>query len=208
MGVANEPPGKHEVARKLLLKGTVFVHLDPRKDGVVVPAWLKRQPQLVLQVGLDMPLPIPDLRVDDAGVYGTLSFSRTAFSCSVPWEAVFALAGDDGRGMVWPGSMPEEIAAEVARESGRGRVRSVAPDERSDQRIAESESAQGDRDDGPSGAFRPRTAAPAMADRPRALLSPRPSGLSPDRRAPTAASVDRATQTKRRVLPPYLRVVK
>src|SRR5689334_172625 len=115
-------PDKRDVARALLLKGTVFVHLDPRSEDVRVPSWLKRQPQLVLQVGLDMPVPIPDLRVDDGGVFGTLSFNRTSFTCSVPWDAIFAVVGDDGRGMVWPGSMPQEIAAEVERESKRGRL--------------------------------------------------------------------------------------
>ena len=115
-------PSKRDVARALLLKGTVFVHLDPRMESVIVPPWLKRQPQLVLQVGLDMAVPIPDLRVDDAGVYGTLSFNRTSFTCSVPWDAVFAVVGDDGRGMVWPGSMPQEIAAEVEREVSRARA--------------------------------------------------------------------------------------
>lgn len=115
-------PNKKDVARALLLKGTVFVHLDPRSDTVAVPPWLKRQPQLVLQVGLDMPVPIPDLRVDDSGVLGTLSFNRTSFTCVVPWDAVFAVVGDDGRGMVWPASMPPEIAAEVEREARRTRA--------------------------------------------------------------------------------------
>jgi hypothetical protein len=32
---------------------------------------------------------------------------------------VFALAGDDGRGMVWPDSMPHEISEEIEREAGR-----------------------------------------------------------------------------------------
>ena len=84
-----------------------------------MPAWLSHQPQLVLQVGFDMLIPIPDLRVDDEGVLGTLSFSRMPFTCFVPWDAVFALVGDDGRGMVWPESMPPEIAAEVDREAAR-----------------------------------------------------------------------------------------
>jgi hypothetical protein len=61
------------------------------------------------------------LRVDDSGVFGTLSFNRTAFTCVVPWEAVFAVVGDDGRGMVWPASMPSEIAAEVDREVSRAK---------------------------------------------------------------------------------------
>src|SRR5689334_5193758 len=122
MSFAPPLPSKQDVARALLLKGTMFLHLDPRIEGVVVPPWLKRQPQLVLQVGLDMAVPIPDLRVDEYGVFGTLTFNRTAFTCSVPWEALFALGGDDGRGMVWPDSMPKEIADEVEREAKKARV--------------------------------------------------------------------------------------
>lgn len=112
-------PPKMDVARALLLRGSLFVHLDPRIEGVAVPAWLREQPQLVLQMGLDMPIPIPDLRVDDEGVFGTLSFSRSPYRCEVPWTAVFALVGDDGRGMVWPDDLPAEIAAEVEREAAR-----------------------------------------------------------------------------------------
>lgn len=120
-------PGKKDVARALLLKGTVFVHLDPRKPDVAVPNWFKHQSQLVLQIGLDMPIPIPDLRVDDHGVFGTLSFNKSPFTCSVPWDAVFAVVGDDGKGMVWPESMPPEIAAEVDRETRRNGIRTVPP---------------------------------------------------------------------------------
>ena len=110
-------PPKKDVASALLLRGSVFVHLDPRLDGVRVPDWLRQQPQLVLQIGLDMPIPIPDLRVDADGVYGTLSFQQRPFVCSVQWKAVFALVGEDGRGMVWPEDLPAEIAAEVDREA-------------------------------------------------------------------------------------------
>jgi len=118
-------PPKREVAHALLTQGAAFVHLDPRAVDVVVPEWLKRQPQLVLQIGLNMPVPIRDLRIDDAGVFGTLSFNRAPFTCMVPWHAVFALVGDDGRGMVWPDSMPPEIAQEVEREAERA-ARSAA----------------------------------------------------------------------------------
>lgn len=127
-------PGKKDVARALLLKGSVFVHLDPRREGVSVPCEFLKQPQLVLQIGLDLPLPIPDLRVDRTGVHGTLSFQRMPFRCTVPWDAVFAVVGDDGRGMVWPTSMPKEIAVEVERESERQKligVEKVAGAERS-----------------------------------------------------------------------------
>ena len=103
-------PPKKEVALALLERGSVHVHLDPRAAGVVVPAWFKRQPQLVLQVGLNMPVPIPDLRVDDEGMSCTLSFNRSPFFCVVPLSAVYAMVGDDGRGMVWPEDVPPEVA--------------------------------------------------------------------------------------------------
>ena len=108
-------PAKKDVANTLLSRGSLFLHLDPRAEGVVVPAWLAKQPQLVLQVGLDLPVPIPDLHIDDDGVCATLSFNRSGFACSVPWPSVFALVGDDGMGVVWPEDMPPEIAAEVER---------------------------------------------------------------------------------------------
>jgi len=112
-------PPKLDVARYLLAQGSLFVHLDPRMEGVIVPQWYRAEPQLVLQVGFDMPVPIPDLQVDADGIYGTLSFNRSPFTCHVHWDSVFALAGDDGRGMVWPESMPEEISREIEREAGR-----------------------------------------------------------------------------------------
>jgi hypothetical protein len=115
-------PYKRDVANMLLRKGSLFIHLDPRVTDVVVPPWLRHQAQLVLQVGFEMPIPIPDLRVDEDGILGTLSFSRTPFTCKVPWNAVFALVGEEGRGMVWPDSMPAEIVAEVEREASRAKL--------------------------------------------------------------------------------------
>lgn len=115
-------PAKKDVARALLLRGSVFVHLDPRRSGVLVPARLRHQAQVVLQVGLDMPVPIPDLRVDEEGIFGTLSFKGIPFSCFVPWGAVFALVGEDAKGMVWSREMPEEIASALVRESKRESV--------------------------------------------------------------------------------------
>lgn len=120
--MAGELPSKRDVARALLLKGSVYVHLDPRRDSVIVPERFRSQPQLVLQIGLELPVPIPDLRVDDEGVVGTLSFKREALRCSIPWQAVFALVGKDGRGMVWDDSMPREIAEEVEAERALKRV--------------------------------------------------------------------------------------
>jgi stringent starvation protein B len=112
-------PDKKDVTRALLLRGNTFVHFDPRKDNIRIPIRLRLQAQVVIQIGLDMPVPIPDLRVDDEGIYGTLSFKGDPFTCFIPWSAIFAVVGEDARGMVWNAEMPSEIAAEVAREKDK-----------------------------------------------------------------------------------------
>ena len=114
---------KLNVATAILNKGSLFVHLDPRVREVTVPPWLQHQPQLVLQLGWDMPIPIPDLRVDKQGISGTLSFSRSPFLCEVPWNAVFALVGDEGQGMVWEDYIPAEIVAEIEQETQKSTVK-------------------------------------------------------------------------------------
>jgi stringent starvation protein B len=102
-------PPKKDVMIALLSESNVFVHLDPRKAGVIVPKWFTTQPELILQLGLNMPIPIPDLEVEDDGVSCTLSFSRSPFWCKLPWDAVFAIVSDkDRRGVVWPEDVPSE----------------------------------------------------------------------------------------------------
>src|SRR5260370_5409666 len=115
-------PPKKEVALALLERSSVYIHLDPRQTPVVVPPWFKKQPQLVLQVGLNMPVPIPDLRVDDEGLSCTLSFNRTPHYCLVTWSSVFGMVGEDGRGMVWPDDVPAEVARQAQGRTGDGTV--------------------------------------------------------------------------------------
>jgi stringent starvation protein B len=117
----------------LLEQASMYIHLDPRADSVQVPAWFKKQPQLVLQVGLNMAVPIPDLHVDEQGLSCTLSFNRAPFFCMIPWRAVFALVGEKGQAMVWAEDVPAEVAAQAQAqkqpERPRGHLRSVAEGE-------------------------------------------------------------------------------
>jgi stringent starvation protein B len=124
----NPLPPKKEVALALLERGSVHVHLDPRAVGVVVPAWFKRQPSLVLQVGLNMAVPIPDLRVDDDGMSCTLSFNRSPFFCIVPWSAAYAMVGDDGRGMIWPEDVPPEVALQGRSREAEAAAKKATPE--------------------------------------------------------------------------------
>jgi stringent starvation protein B len=118
------------VALALLEHTTVYIHIDPRSERVQVPPWFKRQPQLVLQIGLNMPIPIPDLNLDERGISCTLSFNRSPHHCHLPWPSIFALVGEDGRGMVWPDDVPPEVAAQARQqqaEQQRAQLRAVEP---------------------------------------------------------------------------------
>jgi len=92
----------------------MFIHLDPRRPGVEVPRQLQSQSQLVLQVGREMAVPIPDLDVGDTGITATLSFSRKPFFCKIPWSAVYGLVDEEGKGQVWKEDVPPEVAAQQA----------------------------------------------------------------------------------------------
>jgi stringent starvation protein B len=168
-----------------LLEGpSLFIHLDPRKAEVVVPLYFKKQPQLVLQVGLNMPVPIPDLHLDDDAMTCTLSFNRRPFWCRIPWAAVYALVGEDGKGMVWPSEVPSEVVARMEQERG-------AP-------------VQGQRPAAKKRA-RPRPAARAPATAPGA--DGVPASARPTSRPP-ARGEKRPGKKGKREIPPYLRVVK
>lgn len=112
-------PAKLDVARCLLARGSVFVHLDSRLPGVVVPEEHLGKRHLVLQLGRSLPIPIPDLWVSGAGVTGTLSFGGAPFECRIGWRAVYAMCGEDSRGFVWPESVPGGLRVELEGELER-----------------------------------------------------------------------------------------
>lgn len=111
------PPPKRTVAEQILARGNLTLHFDPRKPGVEVPEHLRAQPTLVLQVGHAMHVPIPDLRLDELGLYGTLSFSQVPYTCTVPWSAVYGLVGPDKKGFAWESEIPPDAPAAEAKEA-------------------------------------------------------------------------------------------
>jgi stringent starvation protein B len=231
-------PPKKEVALALLERSNdkgIYVHLDPRQAAVVVPPWFKKQPQLVLQIGLNMAIPIPDLRLDDEGMSCTLSFNRSPFFCVVPWASVFAIVGDDARGMVWPDDVPAEIARHASpsqqQPSQPAPVRAVdgpAKGKASAPREVKPESARSASTNGAGGKKhkkRPPLAAVSDAEAPKGKQG-RSEGSSKGERVGTVSRATSAaaappvvpaapaskpavgTPRKKRELPPYLRVVK
>lgn len=110
---ANET--KSSLAAKMLSSASsIMVHLDPRHPEVFVPPHLRNQPQLVLQFGYNLHIPIPNLKIDNKCIEGTLSFARKPSLCVVPWEAVFALMDcDSGLGEVYEDDIPKEIKEQI-----------------------------------------------------------------------------------------------
>jgi stringent starvation protein B len=216
-------PKKKDVALALLEQASVFVHLDPRTDKVFVPPWFKRQPQLVLQIGLNMAIPIPDLEVNDVGLSCTLSFNRSPHKCQIPWSAVFALVGDNNRGMVWPDDVPPEVTAEAEKQAKAQQAKAkmaavpapaaaaaadAAPAKQAAKRKKAAARAKGAAPEGRE-AMEPKEAKKTRAPRKR---KPEPVAQSvpaavPEAARTVAAGADTAPKRKRE-LPPYLRVVK
>jgi stringent starvation protein B len=198
-----ELPPKKDVMTALLERSSVFIHLDPRHEEVRVPAWFKKQPQLVLQVGLNMAVSIPDLDVADDAVTCTLSFNRSPFFCYIPWAAIFALVAEDGKGMLWPNDIPKEVAAQQAeraqKEAQRERMRAVGPEPQKPGAAAEAKILPAKATSKKKGTGQ---ATPRAEKRPVAAEKPRPA------RPANAKEAAPPARDGKKPLPSYLRVVK
>lgn len=120
-------PDKQTVMLELLKEAWVYVHLDPRRDGVLLPDFLREEPRVVLQYGYNMPVPIHDLTVDERGIGATLSFRRVPQATFIPWSAVFALTDGEKHGMVWEEDIPQELLQEAAAPAKPGPAPVAAP---------------------------------------------------------------------------------
>jgi len=209
-------PPKKDVALALLQGPSLFIHLDPRKTEVVVPAYFKKQPQLVLQVGMNMAIPIPDLKVDDEGVSCTLSFNRRPFWCRLPWTAIYALVGEDMKGMIWPDEVPSEVAAQ---RDGKSPQQAGAPGARGRpareprKKLASVKSAPSESDkvaDGNGDGDEAQPPADEAPEKPAELETVATRvGRAPPPNAPVGPDPKRESgKSGKRELPPYLRVVK
>lgn len=100
-------PAKRQALETLLDSGPAMIHIDPRRDGVLVPADLCTGPVLRLKLSWRYSHP---LHLDEQGVVQTLSFPSGSFRCAVPWESVFAMGPADAQpSWVWPSDLPGEM---------------------------------------------------------------------------------------------------
>jgi hypothetical protein len=185
-------PSKKAVLLELLEKSNVLMHLDARLPEVIVPRHLKTNPQLVLQLGLNLAIPIKDLDVGDDGVKCTLYFNRAPFFCVLPYPAIFAMVAEDGRAMVWQEDVPESVARaheEDARREGK------IPPAREPRALSPTPNILHSK--------RAREEPKARPDQKRTPKATKPAPAKP----PAEAADSRAGRPKRE-LPPYLRVIK
>jgi stringent starvation protein B len=115
-GGASFLPPKRDVVEKLLEDGPVLLHLDARHASVDVPDQHRADPRLILRIGWDLSPPIPDLTFDEHGVRATLTFRGRPFTCKIPWDAIYAVVAEDGRGLVWPEHVPPDVAEQFESE--------------------------------------------------------------------------------------------
>lgn len=191
-------PSKKEVLLGLLEKTSVLVHLDARRDDVEVPKQLKSNAQLILQLGLNLAVPIKDLDVSDVGVSCTLSFSRVPFFCVLPYSAIFAMVSEDGgRAMVWPEDVPAEVARAAEAEARKlGLIEQQQPNDATQREPIQ----QSVRSAPKKTRDESKPAAIGAVEAKRAVKTPKVA------RAPEAKRPE-PTRPKRE-LPPYLRVIK
>src|SRR5579863_4267195 len=109
-----ERPPKPQAFLALLKEGWTCLHLDARRSGVIVPEAFRGEAHLVLEYGHDLPIPIPDLEVDEYGVRATLSFSRMPQLTMIPWSAVYAVVATDGRGVLYEEDVPGDVSVMAA----------------------------------------------------------------------------------------------
>ena len=126
-------PAKVDIALLWIASGLIRVHFDAtRSDHVLVPEYLRHHEDLIFEFGLDMPRPIPDLKIDRDGISGTLSFPTGLVQwIIIHWEAVFAISSPclNKVSVWWSDASPDvqRRMLEVAGDNANEKLRAKPP---------------------------------------------------------------------------------
>jgi stringent starvation protein B len=85
----------------------VLVHFDPHAEGVKIPEFLLDRPSVTLKLSYFFKR---ILHVTPEKVTAELLFGDMYYTCIIPYEAVWGVARDGEGLMMWPGSVPPEVA--------------------------------------------------------------------------------------------------
>ncbi len=85
----------------------VFIHLDSRREGVIVPDHLRESAALKLKLSYGFQ---GETKFDNESVTAYLKFNGDYFGCVVPWNALWGLTNREGESCLWTDELPEELA--------------------------------------------------------------------------------------------------
>jgi stringent starvation protein B len=91
----------------------VLLHLDSRKEGIVVPSQLFNNPGLTLKISYFFQ---GETVHDDCSICSYLRFGTNYFQCQIPWSAIWGISSSNGEQKIWPEDIPREILLQMARE--------------------------------------------------------------------------------------------
>ncbi len=104
---------KRDLLNRMLSEVRVVrIYLDGRQPDVKLPdgPW-RKEPYVILELGLDLPVPIPDLKINDYGVFASLSFGGKSSRCFIPWGRLFSIQDKaSGQGVLWKDGLPPELS--------------------------------------------------------------------------------------------------
>jgi stringent starvation protein B len=106
---------KREALLSFLDKGMTMIHLDARREGVIVPKHFVGQQDLRLNLSYRFAGSAMD--VGDEKVEATLTFGGAPFRVVIPFSTVYALTSHvTGAGLVFPESLPDDVLAALRKE--------------------------------------------------------------------------------------------
>jgi hypothetical protein len=88
---------------------------DSRRPGVFVPESCQQKSCVTFDYGLNMSRPIPDLQVNELGVFATLSFDSRPEATFIPWPAVYSMGDQRMEGMVWHDDVPADVQTHLTK---------------------------------------------------------------------------------------------
>jgi len=90
----------------------ILLHLDARKEGVIVPSHLKDQHSLTLKLS---PLFQGETLADDNAVSTYLKFNGQYSQCIIPWNTLWGMTSEQGQQEIWRKDLPREVFHDIAR---------------------------------------------------------------------------------------------
>lgn len=107
---------KRDAFNSLLSRGDVWIHVLIPKKGVDVPGILRGKSFCTFHVGMNMPVPITEMKSTPEHFEATLHFNGAGhYHVVFPWKAVFGIVDREGIGFVDQDLVPAELQPQVVR---------------------------------------------------------------------------------------------